>query len=123
MDDKLTTPPPPLKSGLLLERNMVDHHYAHTGTESQDQECGGESDPGLSTLCQKAGEIVSLVDTQLMTLQPGDWSGREWQKVDKKRVDQRVVSAIDDSLVDTWQSLPNKQKTLWCLNCLFYAGK
>ena len=53
-------------------------------------------------LSHKAG------DRQMMTLQPGDWSGREWQKVDEKRVDQRVVSAIDDLLVDSWQSLPQR---------------
>ena len=73
--------------------------------------------------CLGAEEVVSAVYQQLTALEPGDWSGREWQKVDRKKVDTTVVNAIDDLLVETWQALPKEQKTLWHLNCLFYAGK
>ena len=50
---------------------------------------------------------------QMLTLETGNWSGRKWQKVDKRKVDSKVVSEIDDLLVESWQSLPSEQKTLW----------
>ena len=118
-DDRPTREPPPPPPPKVFN----DHHYAHTDTELRSQGSEGEHGEELSRLCQRAGEVVNEVYGQLMALEPGDWSGREWQKVDNKNVDTLVVSAIDDRLVARWQSLPNDQRTLWNLNCLFYAGR